>query len=239
MVLRRIVSQRLSVGHEPLKHKECYDLVCQFFDLFLYQTGQFPDFMLMRKAQSADCAPEYSALRSSKDVHSRKLAKFLDSLRRLRTEIRNLPPFVHYFLILLGNLPSHPKRAYIVDFSSAVCTSNDGFSVVLSFSSFFKAFFEDSVCQQSFTEMKPTRIYLYLLAPKSFQSTWFLPKPNFHLFDKCPVFVLQVLVDSCHSLIMDEKETDVTLSDVRQMLTTPPTNFMWYASPIILDGISA
>lgn len=233
MALRRITSQRLSVGRQPLKHKECYDLFCQFFELFLYQTGQFPDFMLIRKAES-----EYATLRSSKDFHSKKLAKFLDSLHRMRTEIENLPLFVNYFLLLLGNLPSHPKRAFLIDFSSVACASTDEFITIPSFSTFFKAFIEDSVCQQAFAEMKPTRIFLYLYAPRSFRSKWFLPKIGFHLFEKCPLFVLQVVVDSCHSLIMDEEEAELTLSDVRQMLTASPSDYMWFASPVILNGIS-
>lgn len=79
MALRHISSQRLSVGRQPLKQKECYDLFCQFFELFLYQTGQFPDFMLIRKTKS-----EYATLRSNKVSYS--FCSFLSAM--FRTFIR-------------------------------------------------------------------------------------------------------------------------------------------------------
>ncbi|KAF8563316.1 hypothetical protein P879_11883, partial [Paragonimus westermani] len=113
--LSAMTSCRLSVGRECLSSDDCFRLFSKLLNLFLYETGQFPDYVLIQKPKSA-----YEHLRCSKETAARKAVRFLDSLHEIEQHISALPLSVEYFLILAGGLPSHPKRAFLIDFSSSL-----------------------------------------------------------------------------------------------------------------------
>ncbi|OON14889.1 hypothetical protein X801_09311 [Opisthorchis viverrini] len=178
------------------------------------------------------------------DAH--KVVKFLDSLQELEQHLSELPFPVHYCLILLGGLPSHPKRAFLVDFvgSSPQDTFTDEAVISPStpnrsepiFSDFFRSFVQHPFYQLLMEGAPPTRTFFYFYMPTNYESKWFLPRPNFRLFRKCPVYVLQILTDSKHSMILDDLEADRCLLDINKILYGESSDRMWYASPVSVEG---
>ncbi|TGZ68712.1 hypothetical protein CRM22_004108 [Opisthorchis felineus] len=239
--MHQISNCRLSIGDQGLAPNDCLRLFHKLTNLFLYQSGQFPDFTLMQKPKTA-----YEYLRSCKETDAHKVVKFLDSLQELEQHMSELPFPVHYCLILLGGLPSHPKRAFLVDFvgSSSPDTFADEVIATPStpnrsepiFSDFFRSFVQHPFYQLLMEGVPPTRTFFYFYMPTTYESKWFLPRPNFRLFRKCPVYVLQILTDSKHSMIIDDLEADRCLLDINEILYGESSDRMWYASPVSVEG---
>ncbi|KAF6771834.1 hypothetical protein AHF37_08731 [Paragonimus kellicotti] len=231
--LSAMASCRLSVGRECLSSNDCLRLFSKLLNLFLYETGQFSDYVLIQKPKSA-----YEHLRSSKETAARKAVRFLDSLHEIKQHILDLPLSVEYLLILVGGLPSHPKRAFLVDFSSSlslgslpICSHIDSCE-----GNFLRDFIQHPFCHAALDEMKPSRVHLYFCLSSDFHSDWLLPRPNFRLSEKCPVHILQVLIDSRDSMILDDGDSDLCLTEVKRILYGSALGKMWYASPVTLDG---
>ncbi|CAL8074721.1 unnamed protein product [Calicophoron daubneyi] len=229
---------RIPVPGMDLQTDCCHKLLAKILRVILYQTGQFPDLKTLQKTNADPVTgltdPAVDACQKS---HlSRKAAEFLSYLDSMEHDISGLPPSVRYFLILFGGFANHPKTAFLVDFSTVMVKDECVTKSDNDYRSIFESMIQHPVYNRRVVEIKPTNIHIYVCAPSTFRSTRFRPKLDFRLPKHCPVLLLQLISESCHSLILDEDEFEEHTVTAKQILYEHQSDFVWHAALNILRG---
>ncbi|CAH8505918.1 unnamed protein product [Schistosoma margrebowiei] len=164
----------------------------------------------------------------SDNLHSKEV-KLLQSIHEVESNLlSSKSESILYFLIMIGGLPSNPKRAFLIDINDFYPETTNPDKTDVSFREFFESLVQVPFFDNVFKCSTPTRTYIYICTSKDFSSSWFLPRLQFRLPRTCPVHVLKIVPDSIDSY--NPKE-------LPKVLYESPSELRWYASPTVFSGV--
>ncbi|CAH8508099.1 unnamed protein product [Schistosoma rodhaini] len=215
----------LPVGVNHFSLDERCNLICRIMKLFMYFTGQFPDLSLLNPPQNESD----SEIKLQDSLHSKEV-KLLQSIQEVESNLlSSKSESIFYFLIMIGGVPSSPKRAFLIDINDFYPkTINVNKTDIVSFREFFESLVQVPFFDNVFKCSTPTRTYIYICTSKDFSSSWFLPRLQFRLPRTCPVHVLKIVPDYIDS--HNPKE-------LHKILYESPSELRWFASPTVFFGV--